>query len=101
MKEGRKPEYLEKNPGDELQKMPHTTAWRFKPQVRLELAQWQARKADMLTIIPHVAPNVTTLMAGFKNDHKCKNLAQNSEPHRSSWGTQKKKASRDEQQSWP
>ena len=25
MKEGRKPEYPEKTPGDELQKMPHTT----------------------------------------------------------------------------
>ena len=30
MKKGRKPEYLEKTPGDELQKMPHTTAHRFK-----------------------------------------------------------------------
>ena len=39
MKEGRKPEYLEKTPADELQKMPHTTAWRFKPQARLEPAQ--------------------------------------------------------------
>ena len=29
MKEGRKPEYPEKTPGDELQKMPHTTAQRF------------------------------------------------------------------------
>ena len=39
MKEGRKPEYPEKTPGDELQKMPHTTARRFKPQARLEPAQ--------------------------------------------------------------
>ena len=39
MKEGRKPEYLEKTPGDELQKMPHTKARRFKPQERLEPAQ--------------------------------------------------------------
>ena len=39
MKEGRKPEYSEKTPGDELQKMPHTTARRFKPQARLEPAQ--------------------------------------------------------------
>ena len=39
MKEGRKPEYPEKTPGDELQKMPQTTAWRFKPQARLEPAQ--------------------------------------------------------------
>ena len=57
MKEGRKPEYPEKTPSDELQKMPHTTTQRFKPQARLEPAQqhwWQARKADMLTITPHV-----------------------------------------------
>ena len=36
MKEGRKPEYPEKTPDDELQKMPHTKARRFKPQARLE-----------------------------------------------------------------
>ena len=36
MKEGRKPEYPEKTPGDELQKMPHTNARKFKPQARLE-----------------------------------------------------------------
>ena len=60
MKEGRKPEYPEKTPGDELQKMPHTTARKFKPQVRLKPAQlhwWQARKADMLTVTPRVAPD--------------------------------------------
>ena len=39
MKEGRKPEYPGKTPGDELQKMPHTKARRFKPQARLEPAQ--------------------------------------------------------------
>ena len=39
MKEGRKPEYPEKTPGDELQKMPHTTARRFKPQTTLEPTQ--------------------------------------------------------------
>ena len=39
MKDGRKPEYPEKTPGDELQKMPHTKARRFKPQARLEPAQ--------------------------------------------------------------
>ena len=39
MEEGRKPEYPEKTPGDELQKMPHTTAGRFKPKARLEPAQ--------------------------------------------------------------
>ena len=39
MKEGRKPEYLEKTPGDELQKWPHTKARIFKPPERLEPAQ--------------------------------------------------------------
>ena len=39
MKEGRKPEYPEKTPGDKLQKMPHTTARRFKPQARLKPTQ--------------------------------------------------------------
>ena len=38
MKEGRKPEYLEKTPGDELQKMPNTKDRKFKPQQRLEAA---------------------------------------------------------------
>ena len=31
MKVGRKPEYPEKTPDDELQKMPHTKPRRFKP----------------------------------------------------------------------
>ena len=31
MKEGRKPEYPEKSSDDELQKMPHTKARKFKP----------------------------------------------------------------------
>ena len=39
MKEGKKREYPEKTSGDELQKMPHTKARRFKPQVRMEPAQ--------------------------------------------------------------
>ena len=39
MKEVRKPECPEKTPGDELQKVPHATARRFKPQARLEPAQ--------------------------------------------------------------
>ena len=26
----------EKNPDDKLQKMPHTKAWKFKPQLRLK-----------------------------------------------------------------
>ena len=61
MKEGRKPEYPEKTPGDELQKMPHTKAQRFKPQARLEPAQyhwWQARKANVLTVTPRVVPEM-------------------------------------------
>ena len=32
MKEGRKPEYPEKSSDDELKKMPHTKARRFKPK---------------------------------------------------------------------
>ena len=39
MKEGRKPEYPEKTPGDMIQKMPRTKARRFKPQARLEPTQ--------------------------------------------------------------
>ena len=39
MKEGRKLEYPEKTPGDELQKMPHTKARRFKPEAGLEPTQ--------------------------------------------------------------
>ena len=35
----RKPEYPEKTPGDYLQKMPHTTARRFKPEARFKSAQ--------------------------------------------------------------
>ena len=60
MKEGKKPENPEKTPGGETEKIPHATARRFKPQARLEPAQWhwwQARKADSLTVTPRVAPN--------------------------------------------
>ena len=39
MKVGRKPEYPETTPGDELQKMPHPKARRFKPQARLKPVQ--------------------------------------------------------------
>ena len=39
MKEGRKPQYPRKTPGDKLQKMPHTKPQRFKPQARLEPTQ--------------------------------------------------------------
>ena len=38
MKEGRKPEFPEKTPGDELHKMPHTKVRKFEPQARLEPA---------------------------------------------------------------
>ena len=58
MKEGKKPEYPEKTPGDELQKMPHNKARRVKPLAILEPAQqhwWQAKKADVLTVTPRVA----------------------------------------------
>ena len=34
MKEGRKSEYPENTPDDKLKKMPHTKAWKFKPQRR-------------------------------------------------------------------
>ena len=60
MKEERKPDYPEKTPDAELQKMPHTKARKFKPQPRLELSlshSWQARKADVLTITPPVTPS--------------------------------------------
>ena len=60
MKKRKKPEYLEKTPDDEPQKMPHTEPRKFKPQSRLEPALkhwWQARKADVLTTTPRVAPN--------------------------------------------
>ena len=36
MKEEKKPEYPKKTSDDELQKMPHTKAPKFKPQPRLE-----------------------------------------------------------------
>ena len=58
MKEARKPEYPEKTPDDELQKMPRAKARKFKFQPRLEpalLHLWQARKAEVLTITPRVA----------------------------------------------
>ena len=60
MKEGRKPEYREKNPDDELHKVKHMKARKFKPQPRFEPAfqhWWQSlsRQGDMLTITPCVA----------------------------------------------
>ena len=65
MKEERKPEYTEKTPDNDLQKMPHTTTRKFKPQARIEPALWhwwQAMEADVLTITPGVAPNYITLL---------------------------------------
>ena len=62
MKKGRKPEYLKKTPDDELQKMPHTKARKFKLQARFEPAQWHwwlASEADVLTVIPRVARYTT------------------------------------------
>ena len=47
-----------KNPGYQLQKMPHTKARRFRPHARLEPAQQhcgQAGKVDVLTVAPRVA----------------------------------------------
>ena len=38
MMEGRKPGYPKNTPDDELQKMAHTKARKFKPQARLEPA---------------------------------------------------------------
>ena len=35
---GRRPEYPEKTPDDELKKMPHTKARKFEPRPRLEPA---------------------------------------------------------------
>ena len=58
MKEGRRQEHPEKATDDELQKMPHTKARKFKPQSKLEpalLQWWQARKAHVQTITPRVA----------------------------------------------
>ena len=60
MKEGKKPEYMENTPDDDLQKMSHTKAQKFTPQARLEPAQWswwQARQADLLTVTPRVTPD--------------------------------------------
>ena len=61
MKEAEKPEYPEKIPDDQLQKMPHTEAGKLKSQPRLEssLQHWRARKADVLTTTPRAAPILT------------------------------------------
>ena len=38
MKEGRKPDYPDKTPDDEFQKVPHTKARKFKLQARFKPA---------------------------------------------------------------
>ena len=61
MKEGRKTKYPEKTSDDDLRKMPLTKARKSKLQARLEPTLshwWQARKADVLTITPRVAPTI-------------------------------------------
>ena len=61
MMEGRKPERPGKPLNNELQKMPQTKAWKFKPQPRLEPAHqhwWQARKSHVLTIPPDCSDHV-------------------------------------------
>ena len=77
MKVGRKPEYPGKTPGDEVQKMKHTTARRFKPRTRAVALVagsesrhanrytthrpqhwWQASKADVLNVTPRIAPSI-------------------------------------------
>ena len=57
MKEGRKPEYPEKTPGNKLRKMPHTTARRFslkRDSNPHNSIGGRLRKADMLTITPGI-----------------------------------------------
>ena len=55
MKEGRKPEYLQRSPINKLQILPHSEAQKFKPQQRLKctfIYWWRtpARKAAMIAI---------------------------------------------------
>ena len=53
MKEGRKPEYPDKIPDDELQKIPHILQLEDSSPKRdsnPRMYRWQARKADMLTV---------------------------------------------------
>ena len=77
-KEGRKPEYQEKTPDDELQKMPHTTARIFKPQPRLESVLqhwWQGRKADVLTITSKTSVTVC-LLVGYLTSQQHTSVSQ-------------------------
>ena len=58
MKEGRKPEYPEKTPGDELQKMPqgHEDSSPKRDSNPRSSIGGRLGKQDMLTVTPRVAP---------------------------------------------
>ena len=67
MKEGRKPEYQEKTPGDELKE--NATYYSTKIQAPSETrTRAVALKAAMLTVTPRVAPvfKLTPLQRGVK-----------------------------------
>ena len=49
MEEGRKSEYPEKSPDDEIQKMPHTKSQNSSPDRDSNPHWWHARKTDMLS----------------------------------------------------
>ena len=54
--EERKQEYLEKTLDDELQKMSHIKARKFKPRQRLEPGPHHKKKSYVLTTAPRIAP---------------------------------------------
>ena len=66
MKEGQKPEYLEKTPGNKLQKMPHTKARNFKSQSETRthtialVASYERRGANHYTMQPFIETYVST-----------------------------------------
>ena len=62
MNKRKKPEYPEKTLDDELQKVPHIRAGKFKPQLRLKPALqhwWQARNVDVLITTPSIHDQIT------------------------------------------
>ena len=62
--------------------MPYTKARRFKPHARLEPAQqhwWQARKADVLTTTPHLAPKTCGTLRKACGTHRDRNTASQAE----------------------
>ena len=65
MKEGRKPEYPEKTPDDELQKMLHTKARKFNPQPRLEPALWYWWQAGKEWYPLHHAAPLLIIIGGW------------------------------------